>query len=87
MRLTWTRVKTQRKTVKDRAAGPTINLEIGTLKAILKYTAKAVSRPEELRKVARMFPSAHYKGKRILRVGELGRLVEYCFSHFAPTSR
>ena len=72
--------KYKRKRLKEGAAKATINREISTLKAILKYAGLSGFAPDGLGKHARMFPNVKHKEKRPLKVDGLGKLVEVCAS-------
>jgi integrase len=80
--------KYKRKRLREGAARSTINRELCTLKAILKYGAQIEVAPDGLGKHARMFADVEYKEKRVLKVEELGRLVAVCASlEFQVTAR
>ncbi|MBI4167173.1 MAG: site-specific integrase [Acidobacteria bacterium] len=72
--------KYKRNRLQQGAAKATIYRELAILKAILKYAGQSGFAPEGLGKYARMFPNVEYKGKRVLKLEELGRLVEVCAS-------
>jgi integrase len=70
----------KRKRLREHATRGTVNREISTLKAILKYASESGFAPEGLGKHARMFPNIQYKEKLVLQVKGFGRLVEACAS-------
>jgi integrase len=72
--------KYKRTRLAEGAGKTTINRELCTLKAILKYATRCGLAPEGLGKHASMFSDIEYKEKRVLKGEEFGRLVEVCSS-------
>jgi integrase len=72
--------KYKRKRLGEGAAKSTINRELCTLKAILKYAARCGLAPEGLGKHASMFSDVEYREKHVLKVEGFGRLVAVCAS-------
>ena len=68
----------KRKRRKTGAKESTINREISTLKAILKYAGQSGLAPEGLGRYARMFTNVESKEAQVLKPEEMERLLDVC---------